>query len=312
MLGMVTMTVALMGTGYAYWADSLAVAGTVTTGNMEMKFVQESAKVSAYRYVAEPKVTIRDKKVTYQLENLYPGASYGLNYKFTNTGTMATKIDEFKVTLNQNAENMQEHLIVSGELKKENQIIATISDVKLSELEDSLNKAIQMHQIDLDEEVEFRNFTVKMDEKVGNNEGKNEFENQKNIQIELDTIFTQWNNMDKSSGDGIVGEQTGIKYVYTRDKGADGGTVTTSGNYQVVVTGEDKAYETITIVDNDYFGTMKLERQQDNRYELVESSKLPDYEGISFSLNIQPAGPSNYAYMFQTMRQGKEIVIEVK
>lgn len=98
----------LTGTGYAILTDKLTINNTVSTGELNVKFVKEtnakdnSIKVSARgsEYVV-PVVQIVDENahtVKIELSNLYPGAWAAFRLKGVNVGTIPIDIENIQVS----------------------------------------------------------------------------------------------------------------------------------------------------------------------------------------------------------------------
>ncbi len=120
MIGALVLSMGLLGTGYAYWTDTLQVNTTVNTGKFDMEFVADSESVKAIEedgknYVGKYKVTgekvekITDDSglvgtvmteegkdanevVTFTAHNLYPTARVEFNVGIKNAGTIAAKL----------------------------------------------------------------------------------------------------------------------------------------------------------------------------------------------------------------------------
>ncbi|MFA9399087.1 MAG: hypothetical protein ACERKV_12605 [Clostridiaceae bacterium] len=96
------VSMSLMGAGYASWADSLVIGNTVSTGSLNMNFVNnaEYPKTLASEFVISSAVVSEDKKtVTVKLENLYPGAYAAFKLEGINAGTIPAKITGVNVEI---------------------------------------------------------------------------------------------------------------------------------------------------------------------------------------------------------------------
>lgn len=95
------VAIMMMGAGYAYWKEELQINTTVKTGDLDFKFnkakvvmsedtVQHSkAKGNAVMYEHYPHYLEVD------LENLYPGAEFTIDFTLKNTGDMDAKVNNF-------------------------------------------------------------------------------------------------------------------------------------------------------------------------------------------------------------------------
>lgn len=101
-------SVMIMGSGYAYWTQDLEIDNTVSTGYLDVKFVQASVGDYDNRGVSDL-VTV-DKSIaedgqsmTFTVGNLYPGAGAALNFVVENTGTVNAKVSGVTGTVIENA-----------------------------------------------------------------------------------------------------------------------------------------------------------------------------------------------------------------
>lgn len=84
----------LMGIGYAWWTDSIAIGGTATAGNMDVRFENGDG----YPYIAgssyvEPEVLSADENaITFTFDKLYPNALGILDFKAVNDSTLGVKL----------------------------------------------------------------------------------------------------------------------------------------------------------------------------------------------------------------------------
>lgn len=99
-----TLVVAIMmiGAGYAYWTDQLVINNNVTTGEMNVEFIDphfsESELSSRNDYIILHEVARDAKTVQFKLENLYPGVQYDTLTEMQNKGTIPAVFDNAVVT----------------------------------------------------------------------------------------------------------------------------------------------------------------------------------------------------------------------
>jgi len=101
LVAVLAVAVMLMGAGYAYWTQSLTITNSVSTGYLDVQFVDGSEMdwddgilpfsdlVSASKEIAPG-----GQSMTFTVENLYPGAGAALHFGIKNTGTVNAKVAE--------------------------------------------------------------------------------------------------------------------------------------------------------------------------------------------------------------------------
>lgn len=89
----------LMGAGYASWTSSVNINHNITTGTMDVQFIDKTSLVAGSKYV-QPQVKVDDAKhnVTFTLDNLYPGAQYSTLTAEKNAGSIGVTFDKAKIT----------------------------------------------------------------------------------------------------------------------------------------------------------------------------------------------------------------------
>lgn len=104
--------VMLMGVGYAWWTDSVAIGGTAATGNMDV--VLQGPEVEFGEYVgAEATLSEDEKTITCTFTNLYPGAVGTFSTNFVNNSSIPVKFAGAEVTFSQDAEALNDYLLAS-------------------------------------------------------------------------------------------------------------------------------------------------------------------------------------------------------
>ena len=98
LIAVLVCAIIMMGVGYAWWNDSITLAGTAKTGNMKVELANWKvvAKTPDLNGVKEPangevKITNGNKKLTVTLSNLYPGAVFNLTGDIKSNGTVPAK-----------------------------------------------------------------------------------------------------------------------------------------------------------------------------------------------------------------------------
>ncbi|MDU2673351.1 MAG: SipW-dependent-type signal peptide-containing protein [Clostridium sp.] len=105
-LATAVLTAGLLGTGYAYWTDSLSVGGTISTGRLDVNITEvskaalpegsEIGNADKFNESAENNngfsISKSDDKVTFNISNIHPGAEPVISFKFKNEGTISAKL----------------------------------------------------------------------------------------------------------------------------------------------------------------------------------------------------------------------------
>jgi len=109
----IAIAITLLGTGYAYWTETLTIENTVSTGYLDVKFIDADAGdyddsetfshrsnlVNAYKTIAAD-----GKNISLTVDNLYPGSGASLDFLVENTGTIPAKIGTVTGTVIKNQE----------------------------------------------------------------------------------------------------------------------------------------------------------------------------------------------------------------
>lgn len=98
-----TLTVAVMltGAGYAYWTDSLKINNTVSTGEMNVEFVDGGIGHPwgiASQYLTATASQDDPKTTTIAISDMHPGSVAALVATFENKGTIPVVFDNVDVT----------------------------------------------------------------------------------------------------------------------------------------------------------------------------------------------------------------------
>lgn len=114
------VAVMLMGAGYAQWTDILTIENTVTTGDMNVEFVDQSAASDDDDYVTASIVRSSDNKTeTVTISDMYPGSVAVYATALQNKGTLPAAIENVQLTFPEVAPSLH-----SAELAEEITYIA--------------------------------------------------------------------------------------------------------------------------------------------------------------------------------------------
>ncbi|RJE49096.1 MULTISPECIES: hypothetical protein [unclassified Dehalobacter] len=107
------VAVMLMGAGYAYWTQTITIANTVSTGYLDVQFVDadESDWDDGYiAHISDDLVTVdsviaTDKQnLSFTVGNFYPGAGAYLSFVVKNSGTVPAKVTSVTGSITENAD----------------------------------------------------------------------------------------------------------------------------------------------------------------------------------------------------------------
>lgn len=149
------MTLALMmsGVGYAAWSESLSINSIIRTGELDVRFVEDTTGkgVRGSEYVI-PSMRIIDKnekshKVEVSLDNMYPGSWAMFKIKGVNSGTIPAKFEKVKVEFSGD-KNLLSYLTFQAGVSIDTDgdgKFDKVSDFKgaLSDMESLFNKSIE-------------------------------------------------------------------------------------------------------------------------------------------------------------------------
>jgi len=105
------LCVMLTGAGYAYWTQTLTIDNTVNTGNMDVDFICAGDDDWDDGYISGNHSDLVDlaiarssdkQKLTFTVDNFYPGAGASLDFVVKNTGTVAAKISQVTGSVTEN------------------------------------------------------------------------------------------------------------------------------------------------------------------------------------------------------------------
>jgi len=107
----ITIAIMLLGTGYAYWTESLTISNSVSTGYLDVKFIDADAwdyddsETFHHRsnlVIAHKTIAPDGRSISLTVDNLYPGSGASLDFLVENTGTIPAKIGTVTGTVIEN------------------------------------------------------------------------------------------------------------------------------------------------------------------------------------------------------------------
>ncbi|MGI6587274.1 MAG: hypothetical protein ACOX2N_00515 [Peptococcia bacterium] len=106
--------VMLMGIGYAWWNDSVVIAGTAVTGNMDVNFAEEVNVEKSDYVIAEAAVSDEEMEtIDCSFTNLYPDAVAGFSGIIENNSSIPVKLAEATFTLEPEDGILADYLLAS-------------------------------------------------------------------------------------------------------------------------------------------------------------------------------------------------------
>ena len=107
LLGSAILSIALLGTGYAYWTDALTIDSTVKSGNFDIVMEESTAPIISphVAQVGGTKITQPDTNrcvATLDFSNLYPGAQVTYPIRIKNNGSIPAVLESCTVNFNNN------------------------------------------------------------------------------------------------------------------------------------------------------------------------------------------------------------------
>ena len=95
LIAVLVCSVMMMGVGYAWWSDSITMATTAKTGDLDVDFVEGGVRDKSGENIVEGKVRKSITKPDYiycELDKLYPGAKVIVDVTVKNTGDLPVKL----------------------------------------------------------------------------------------------------------------------------------------------------------------------------------------------------------------------------
>ena len=106
-----------VGAGYAAWTDQLNINNTVSTGNMNVEFIDANAifPLEPYGNYVQTSINQTDPKtVVVTIDNLYPGTGALYASVFENKGTIPAVVDYVEVNFTQDNQLLKDKLVAVG------------------------------------------------------------------------------------------------------------------------------------------------------------------------------------------------------
>ncbi|QOX62835.1 hypothetical protein FRZ06_05485 [Anoxybacterium hadale] len=107
----IAIAIMLLGTGYAYWTETLTISNSVSTGYLDVKFIDADAwdyddsETFLHRsnlVIAHKTIASDGQSISLTVDNLYPGAGASLDFLVENTGSVPAKIGTVTGTVIEN------------------------------------------------------------------------------------------------------------------------------------------------------------------------------------------------------------------
>jgi len=132
LIGVVALSVALMGIGYAWWTEAVVATGTVNTAKMDVVVTSaELSKVDSedndkYLEFTDPEIdeTNGSEAFTFVVSKMYPHSTAKLDITVKNTGSIGVKVNDVQIT----ADNGD--LIKQLRFSVDNQAFVTLAELK--------------------------------------------------------------------------------------------------------------------------------------------------------------------------------------
>jgi len=159
-VGVLILSLMLMGVGYAAWSQTFEVATTVDTGNLTIEATNAHIMGAqlVYDQWGNTKLVYDESIITeainkgtsieYNAKNLYPGSSISMLYQVYNGGTIPAVCKNVEISFNRNSnEDLMDEMIVRNVMctkfdSNGSHFLGSISGVKLIELENALESLI--------------------------------------------------------------------------------------------------------------------------------------------------------------------------
>lgn len=132
------LSLTLMGAGYAFWTDALAINNTVDTGKFDVSYVVDRdhprAETKEGRnsdpYMAAKISKIDEKTLTFEVTDIYPGGYARYDIKVKNNGTLPVVLSgaTLKVEENEELAKLLTAQFSTGKICKSNQLDKYIND----------------------------------------------------------------------------------------------------------------------------------------------------------------------------------------
>ncbi|MDR7855064.1 hypothetical protein [Tissierella sp.] len=166
------IVVVLMGVGYAAWQETLTINGNITTGELNMEFVDNyfypfgmtfDNKILQRDYFGQCSLEQDEANdlVTVTINDMYPGSTFNYELRANNIGTIPATVDNVVVDLSNTDDLFDETIRVSGSIlhRREGRILSInrlfLVDVPLNELQTTLNNGMAGWEIKIGDYIVF-------------------------------------------------------------------------------------------------------------------------------------------------------------
>lgn len=107
------VAIVLAGVAYAAWTDTIVINTTASTGSMDVQFVADKTYAELWLWDAEEEdfveveeglaLTVRDKSIQVNVDDMYPGLEMGLNFRMQNFGSIPVVCENVVVDFGPNS-----------------------------------------------------------------------------------------------------------------------------------------------------------------------------------------------------------------
>lgn len=198
----------LMGAGYAAWTSTVDINHSVTTGNMDVRFITPNysfneALASNYVKADVNRSANNPREIGFTLKNLYPGAQYSTLTEEKNTGTIPVTFDSATVTFDKESnEALQKNTTVSfvccifDRYGSPIKIISPRGDVQLSNLGNVLSDTLKNVKLEPGQSLRFQGNSIEQLMTFTLNDGTNLDNTTQNKTLNF-TIQLNWKQFNK-------------------------------------------------------------------------------------------------------------------
>lgn len=121
------IALAVLGFAYAYWNETLTIAGTVETGELDVKFSSATCTDNEGGIdVGTCTVSTTDQTMTVTIENAYPSYECTVTFTIDNTGTIPAKVTATDIPTVAELSITLEGLSVGQVISKDGGVSATL------------------------------------------------------------------------------------------------------------------------------------------------------------------------------------------
>lgn len=181
-----------VGAGYAWWTDALTIKNTVNTGELNVKFVESKITDDANGYVKAVQPIVKDKEISFAINNMYPGITETFEAKFENNGTIPAVVSDVTYEATAAKGNDLSLVKIKGDIKvydENSKVVKTYPiDSDAKEFKAAINKEIANKlRVEPKGYVKFEGVKITLDSKAENSYEK------ETINMKLGLNFKQHN-----------------------------------------------------------------------------------------------------------------------